>query len=417
MFSLFGRKTSGVQKVIAVLDIGSGSVGGALCRLNREGLPELLFAIREDMPFKMTRAAKELSTDAAKAAKNVLDAVKKSAALYTEAEKVTPLPIEHVAIFLAAPWSTTTIKSLRFARSKPFSMNEDALRRILADEVRVAESAIKAQTRVIERIATGLTLNGYPTQEISGVPVTSAEVTLAVTLAAEAFIDLLEEKIGDPPRGAERTYHSFVLPASYALALWRPESRETVVIDARSEMTELMVVRGGVPCATATVPIGHNHLLRTLKSRTGMGKNEGMSTLKLAQLDGTRLSDVMRFAIAEAGTEWAKELGRALQALSLGAAIPSEAHLFADPNAQHWFSSALAKDPLTASISSGPIAPLGVLGKELAGLAVMKGVAPDPHLLSELIFADARLDEGRTLSFSPKRDLVLTRPRATMNRV
>lgn len=415
MFSLFGRRSGSATKVIAIIDIGSGSASGALGRLNQAGLPELLYAVRQDFPVRMNRSAKELANDAATTARAVYDQVRKAAALYTAGEKVTPLAIEHVAIFLAAPWSATTIRTLRFARTKPFSMNADVLRRMLADEARAAEAKEKYQTRIVERIATGLSLNGYEATELSNVPVQSAEVTLATTLAPEAFLDLLEERLGDTPHKTERTFHSFVLPAAYALSLWRPQARDVLIIDAGAEVTEIVAVRDSVPVATATIPSGHHLLLRTLKSRTGMGKSEGISTLKLADIDGTRLSQVMRDAIAEATAQWAKDVGKAVASLELGGATPTDAYIFADDHALPWFSAGLAKQPLYGAATAMPIAPLAITGKDIASLAQARGVPLDPYLLVELAFADARLDEGKTLSFSPSRDLVLGRPHAKLN--
>lgn len=415
MFSLFGRRAgSAGTKTIAILDVGSGSVAGAIGRLNKDGLPQLLFSVREEFPMRMHRSAKELASDAAKTAKSVMDKVRKAAALNTENDKVEPIPIEHVSVFLAAPWSSTHIRTLRFARSKPFSMSADVLRRMLAEEARAAESRVKVQTRIIERIATGLTLNGYEAHEMSSAPVTSAEVTLATTLAPEAFLDLLSDAIGEPPRGAEMTFHSFALPAAHALSLWRPENRDALIIDAGAELTELVVLRGGTPAATATIPAGHHVILRTLRSRAGMGKHEAVTTMKLAQLDGTRLSETMKEAIAEATAQWCRELAKALGTLELGGATPGVAYLFADAHALPWFSAALARAPLYSAGATAPIAPLSVAAKSLTTLAEVKGVPPDPFLLAELIFADARLDDGKTLSFSPTRDLVLGRPHATI---
>lgn len=406
MFSLFGRRAQGATKVIAILDIQSGSVACAIGRLDRNGLPQLLHAVREELPIKMSRTARELSSEAAKAARRALDKARNDAA---------PLAIEHVAVFLAAPWSSTHIKMLRMARSAPFTMSADMLRRMLADEARAAEAQIKAQTRIIERIATGLSLNGYEASDLSNAPVTSAEVTLATTLAPEAFIDLLEEELGDMPRGVETTYHSFALPAAYSLSMWRPDVREALVVDAGAEVTELTVMKKGVPVATASIPKGHYLLLRTIQSRTGMGKHEGVSAMRLAEMDGTRLSETMKAAILEATEEWAKALAKALGGLSLAGTLPTDAYLFAEPHALSWFSAALARAPLHSGASSVPIAPLALTGKELSTLCAPSPASTDPYLIAELSFADARLDQGKTLSFSPARDLVLGRPHAKVN--
>src|SRR6185436_2890581 len=103
MFKWLSSK-GGDSKIIAILDVGSGSIGGALARLNKDGKPSFLYTTREELPMRMNRTGDQLMKDALEASDRIFTVIKKNAALWSDNNRITPQIIEHVAVFLAAPW-------------------------------------------------------------------------------------------------------------------------------------------------------------------------------------------------------------------------------------------------------------------------------------------------------------------------
>ena len=406
---LFGKE--GNTKTIAILDVGSGSVGAALATLNRTGQPELLYTTREELPLRMTRKGSELAKDVVGASGRVLALVRKEAALFNEGNRIVPKRIEHLAVFLAAPWSTTHIRTLRFSRTKPFPMSADVLRRMLDDEARSAGREREKDLEMIERTATGLRLNGYPVDALSNAPVLEAEVTLATSFAPRAFLEMLDDSLGGMPHGTHRTFHSFALPASNALPRVIPALLDTLIIDAGAEVTELIRLKDKTPTARATAPVGTHMLLRTLFAHGRMHRKEAETALKLANLDGTRLSETHKGAIAGAAREWSRGVSLALQSLTVGESMPQSVHLFANQPAEHWLKEALGREPYpNQSTTFGDIHI--VTHKDFAGAVTLRGATPDPFLCAELLYADTRFDEKSSLELLSTRDPLLMRPKS-----
>ncbi len=405
---MFGKLFSRIRKstkTILLVDVESGSVSAALGKLNSKGVPTLLYTTRQELPLRLTRSGEEMATETLKAITAVTDDVRKKAALWTENERVVPQKIEHVACFLASPWSTTTIRSVRFARAKPFVMTTELLRRMISDESRAAEVQMHEEMQVLERAALSLSLNGYRTDTISSTSVTSAEVALVSTLASKHLHTELERALGEYPGDPVKTFHSFVLPASYALTqIGRAENALLLMVGA--EVTEALLIKNGSPAGTMTFPVGSHVLLRTLKSHAGMGRQESETALKLASLEGTRLSAEVRASLVDAAKNWSNSLQEALAPLA-NSGIPYTAYLFANPIATPWFT-----DSLTQPLSRiGHTAPMDVTAftQELFASAfkITAGSAFDAALTTELIFADTRFDEGATLSLLSTREPLL----------
>ncbi len=410
MFSGLFASAKKTTKTIAILDIGSGSVGAALARLRTDGNPELFFTTREALPFRLTRSGREMTVDVLAAAKRAFEVLRKEAALHNEGSKISPIKIEHVAVFFAAPWSTTTVRTLRFSRTKPFTVTADLLKRMLADEARsaTAKNLGHEDASVVERVATSLRLNGYPVDEISDAQVLSAEITLATTIVPQSLIEKVDDAIGDLPGTPPRTCHSFILPASLSLISHFPAVKDALIIDVGAEVTECMIIRDGAPFARASTPIGSHVLLRTLRSHAKMGKAQASSATKLAALEGTRLSSEAKSSLDAACAKWGEDIADALRSLS-GVATPKEVFLFAEDFALSWFTDAL-RTLRAVGQKSGSFSVHPVLGKDFTPLIKgNNGLAPDPFLACEVLFADARFDENHGFSLASPREPVLAR--------
>lgn len=408
---LFGGKKKNIKTVL-LIDVGSGSVAAGLARLNSQGRPMLLYSVREEMPVSLTRSGGELSEETLKAAGKVIEAAKTRAAAWTENNAPSSLHIEHMAFFLAAPWCATSVKAVQFSRTKPFRMSQGLLERMLSEEAKNAKGA-EGSAIVVERTAVSLRLNGYPVHELGDAEVTSVEVTLATTIANATFCQKLTEMSKGIQGTPNATFHSFILPASHALLTIDPEITDTLIIDAGSEVTEILLMKQGTPSARVTAPVGTNLFTRTLQSHAQMGKAEANSALTLAGSEGTRLSNDLKGPLGDAAKMWQAGVSDALRALAQNG-IPSSVHLFADERAVGWLVDALAEAGLSGLSSVGKLFVRPLIAKDFMLTADIKESTPDLFLLTELIYADSRFDEGHALTLLSTQDNLLSKPRGTL---
>ena len=408
---LFGSKKNKI-KTILLVDVGSGSVAAGLARLNSDGRPSLLFSERVEMPIGLTRSGGELSEETLKAAASVIETVKAKAAIWTQNAILSPLRIEHVAFFLAAPWCATSVKAVQFSRTKPFHMSQGLLERMLSEEAKSANGA-EGSALVVERTAVSLRLNGYPVHELGDAEVTAVEVALATTIANATFCQKLTDMTKGIQGNPSSTFHSFILPASHSLLTIDPEITDTLIIDAGAEVTEILLMKQGAPTARATAPVGTNVLQRTLQSHAQMGKAEGDSALALAGSDGTRLSNDLKGPLSDAAKIWLTGVCDALRALAQNG-IPSSVHLFADERAIRWLVEALTETGFLGLATTGKLFVRPLSAKDFTPIADIQESVPDLFLLAELVYADGRFDEGHALTLLSTQDNLLSKPRATL---
>ena len=397
MFSwLFSKPKE--MKVIGLIDVTSGSIGGALGVLHKSGQPEILFQIRQELPMRMHRSSADMAKDTFIAAKAVMDALRKAAALNNEGGKITPKKIEHVAVFLSAPWSSTSLRQLRFSRERPFVMSSAVLRRMLTDEAQTLASHEPGVTRLIEKIALGIRLNGYNVESISSAAIMQADVTLAASVAPRAFIDDFAAEIGDLPHGTKLTFHSNMLPTAHALATLNPTITDALIIDAGAEVTEIVLIKNGIPSARGTAPVGTNILFRTSLSHAKMGKKETQTAMRLAFQEGTRLSESHKSLFTDAAGDWAKAVSEVIRTVTEGSGVPQTIDLFADSRAQQWLASALEGTALAFKGAGKSV--LNIRNADSQGLGTkVKNTAGtlDTSLALKLLYADARFDENHRL--------------------
>ena len=109
---LFGRKKKGEGKTFLILDIETGSVGGALLRQGYPGDPPRLFGeMRVDLPAGGSRDAHTLRERAAQAVLSIARSLAEVAArLRRHPATARAGAVQRASVFLAAPWGTPNLE-------------------------------------------------------------------------------------------------------------------------------------------------------------------------------------------------------------------------------------------------------------------------------------------------------------------
>lgn len=413
MFAGLFSSTKNKSKTILLVDVGSGSVGAGLCVLNSKGKPTLLYSKREEFPVGLTRSGEELQNNVLKSAEAVIEDVRKVAALWSEGTTIVPQRIEHVAFFLAAPWSTISLKSVHFSRTKPFKMNASVLERMLTEENKISTDVSSTMPLEIEKTAVSLRLNEYRAESLSDSLVTTVDVTLATTNSYASLHDSLLNLAHSFPHSTAVTFHSFGLPASHALQTLKPDISDALLLDIGAEVTEVLQIKHGALMGRATAPVGSNVYLRTLKTHADISHAEANSALKLAKAEGTRLSGELGEPLTDAGKLLLKGLSLALVPLAENG-LPIQMYILSDARVTSWIQSAVESTGLP-EVYKGVIPKVIPLGeKEFAVGVDVKAGATDIFLMAELLFADSRFDSGLSISLLSTHDPLLPRRRGTI---
>lgn len=403
MFSLFGRTKT--QKVIGLVEIGTGCISATLTRLDTKGPPHILSYARVELPLRANRTPKEIIADILKELPEVVRGLQKKAALYTEDAHVVPQRIEQLAVILSAPWSDVRLRTLRLSRTEPFLMHEKVVERMLSDEIRAAAKNGAPSNILIERTVVGIVLNGYPVQMLPRTKVTSAEVSLLTSYAEPEFLSKVTSVLEEAAPGIPRTFHSSTFASYLGLASAFPTEESALFVHVGGEITEVVVIKEGMLQSVGSFPQGYNLVLRTLQAAS-IPPHEAESAMKLSLADTSRMKATLAKTLSAASLDWRKLLRETLIELVPGGAVPQKVFLAVSGSAAPWFRETIeAESFLSVASASAPTVIL-LTPKEFVKRAVVANELPDAIALLTALFADQRFDQGASIDFLSTRSTV-----------
>lgn len=274
--SLRAKKRYGV-----IVDIGSSSVLiGIVGSDPTVSHPDIIWAKREHTPLTGDPSTKET-------AKNVLstlltalmelDANGRSALRAVDSQAT----LSNLQVTVAAPWSYTVTKTIRYDRKEEFRVTRDLIDELLSsakekteNELRENELTEKLGLAITARMATNLTANGYELEAPTG------QTTRALSLSHSSVITqaYLRDAITDAHEkvvpNADLTTYSFMLVYYCVMRDLHPNLTDYCLVDVTFEATEIAIVRDGVLCYCTHVPFGAYSLAREVAAVTNLPLSE-----------------------------------------------------------------------------------------------------------------------------------------------
>lgn len=315
----FGKKKPDNETVL-LLDIESGSVGSALALLARGQQPKVFGEVRINLPLGYHGGSAALLPQIERAAREALVHAAQVAANLRTGGKVSRLgEVSRAAVFLSAPWGAPNL-----ADGKQRFVA--SLQKSLSDEI-----------------------EGY--------------------------------------LGVGAQYHTGADSAAYGMRRLLP-GESLLVCVVRGETAELIHLgglpgQGGGVIGYATLPLGLNTVLRTLRSHGGMSEAETLSALGLSAHPFTPAYEPLEAS----ARHFVEEFAGAAEHL-LTDASASGIFVIAPESSGDWFARALGADE-----SLGEYFPQGGIVRSLRTNHLASHVAshlasPDLHLMLEAIFVN-----------------------------
>lgn len=324
-----GLFSSPHHKNIAVVDIASGSVGGALVAVPKNGAPTMVCSAR--VPFKTTgervvslvRAFDELSfilTHQNKALRRITGDGSVSEALVT----------------VGAPWQTSTISTKVLEDKKSFIISREVMSKVVKE---TEEEGKISNTTVLSSL-----LNGYRVSSPIGKVVSRAEFSLLTSALPKDTHDKIAHavrKVAPKSVFVDRV-HLFWK----TLETLCPREESYVVISVTEEESTVVLVRNKVPRGFGSVPFGTASFARA--SRTG-----GISLPTEKSLVDMARNVKLEASIQKVEQTWLAALANELKAVSVGEALPRSVFLFASNESRDYLKRVLEKPALQSLWMSG----------------------------------------------------------------
>lgn len=308
----FGKKK---RETIAVFDVGSASVGGAIIKISSENKPEIIAASRVPVNFLWDINFQAFWRCARNSLKKVLNSLAKDS---------LERPDKILCVF-SSPWFISQTRIISLKKNEPFEIKKEFLEKLIDNEVRTfkkkwqsGNSRSGGEPEVFERNPMKVTLNGYPTRKPFGKKAKELKAYIYMSLGMKKMADeirsMILEDFGDRPV----LFHTLPFVVSSVLDdVIRPEGGY-IFADIGGEMSDISLVRDDVLEETVSFPFGRNSILRKISSEFKTSFKEASSLAEKFGSGRMNSSDTQKITpIMEAAKkEWTLLLRQALLELS-----------------------------------------------------------------------------------------------------
>lgn len=326
---LFSRGET--ERHVLVVDVGSGSIGAALVRLNDGNSPYILSVARQVIPFQEKLNVQRFVT----LMQESLDA-----ATNAVMEKNKDIVPRAVLFGLASPWNTSQTRLVHLDQPEDFLITEKGLAQIIEKEGGLFTSAPfdpngpkeLMKNVLIESRAMQVKLNGYEVADPVGRRVRELDIALYLSVMPERIKESFALTIKKRWPHVEMRFHSFMYAAFNAVRDTFAESASFIVVDVAGEVTDVALVRDNVLLESLSFPLGYHAIVRMTMRELGLQSVAAQTEVSL-YLEGksdAKRSQQMEQIFAKVIREWKLLFVGALTQLSEQYPIPHVIYHFVD---------------------------------------------------------------------------------------
>jgi len=347
---MFSHKSS--DRYGLLVDIGSGSVGIAVCHSTDQKSPHIVWSHREHIPLRNIESISDSSRAIVTSLMhNMMEFEGQGRAAldtYRAGAKITT-----VQATVAAPWAYTTTRTVKYNQDEPFEVTKHLVQDLA---IAAGQQAIEefGQQHSLEslgisetsRCALDTYANGYRLVEPNKQEANTVSVTQATTLARTEIITALNEMNQKLFGSTTLQITSYMLANYFATRTLIPHVYDVCLVDVTDEATEIGIVRDGSLQYSTHVAFGRASIAREVASATNIPLHEAFSSFptKEAIAANTELQKIFA-AYTDRVTELFKETGDRLT-------IPQNVYLQTDASVEPAFIPLITSAAKAASKSS-----------------------------------------------------------------
>ncbi|HEY4519495.1 MAG TPA: hypothetical protein VJH33_00450 [Candidatus Paceibacterota bacterium] len=326
--SLHGR-----ERIVAVADIGSASVGVAIGRTKQDHVN--VFASATATAPVMDRSREHTIATVSSLFSDALEKVR----LYPDASNITHTLPEQGILVMQSPWSRTVTKMAE----RTFDAEEHITKGIIGELAREALASGDTPEHAFETTVIRVALNGYPTAQPVGKYATHIAVFVLVSDGEAAIVSAVSNIFKEHYGIEKPIYRS---GARALLSVIHQEvgvAADYMAVHITDGSMYFLVIREGIPTATSILPLGLHEILKKIA-----GKNtpeEMLSMFSLVERNMCSKDACVQFknSLATFEPEWVRATGDTMAELSLERKLPQDIWLSVDSRVGTWFVSLFSR--------------------------------------------------------------------------
>ena len=331
----FFNKTS-KSKVVAVIDITSSSVGGALIEINKNRPINILTAlIKKPVNFLF-----DVNFDAS--LRCTIDSLR---FVTKELRNFYSGRIDQVLCVFSSPWFISQTKMVSVIKEKSFEIKKDFFSKLIEEEEKKFSDNKKTNSQFIEHVILKTELNGYYTKSPVGKIARSVKSHIYLSAGVKKAIESAEKEIIKVFGPVSLKFATSPLVTFKVLNDIINNKEGFLIINIEGETTEINIIRHNTLKQSASFPRGSNLLFRKMALNLNTFLRETPSILRTYARGHRTMesSDKIALAIKDSIKEWRDYFEKSLAAMSQESLLPQNIFLAGDDLIYKFFSPCVEK--------------------------------------------------------------------------
>lgn len=373
------------DKIIAIFDVGSTSVGGARVKLRKEGdnrTPIVLDSVRLEMKDVAKSSNEELEKEA------VLTLKKTAEALFNR--KIGKL--DEVVCVITTPWSHSETTRISSCKHSNFKVTEKLIDELINKEIYSISKNLKEkkleEKNIIEKLVTEISLDDKPMADPIGESCQFLDLSLSYSFANKNFIDKSKEALMSVFHSTPISFSSFSILTYLMIRDTHPGNESHLILDVAGESTDISVINKGIFGEKFSFPFGKKTLLRELASELKIERRDAYELFKLYYQNNLSLGhrEKLKKYFESKERYWSEELKKCLITIPKYHNLPSVVFLTIDLDMRKWFFEIFKNTEFSNKITLGKKFEIIILEEEdMVNICDLEEGCHDPFIMIEAI--------------------------------
>lgn len=375
------------EKTLAIFDIGSGSVGGAIVKIpfDETKIPYIIKTVRTDI-----KPRGDLTFDGFM--NNMIVALNKTASSLYQEKLGAP---DEIVCVLASPWYISETRVIKVEQDKQFLFNRKLANELIQKEVKNLEILYKekygeseGKPEIIEQHTMSISLNGYPVKDPLGRRCKLLEMNMVISLAPVGCLNKIKEVLSKTFHNSKVSFSTFTVSTFFAVRDKYISPSSYLLLDISGEVTDVGIVTKGVLRSVLSFPFGKKTFYKYICTKLEIELRDAEELFKL-YIENNLSSEFKKkvdplFKSIE--NSWGEAFRACIDTLPRTLILPATIFLTADNDIKKWFSDVLQNEEhIQEMVQDHKCNVVTLEGPQFLSMCQIKEGACDPFLMIESI--------------------------------
>lgn len=402
MFSLFGKPK---EEVVAVFDIGNGSVGGALIKVSSQHPPIILYTHRVPILYTSHVTSGRLMAQMQKLLKSIAENLTKEGVSHIHQNYFGPT-ISGVHCVFASPWFISQSKTLRNNFENQTTISQSYLDELVRKEEENFKTSLRENPHtkafaenitLIEQKITDIKLNGYSVQAPIGKNAREIELTFFSSFVPNDVLGAVESILHRSFNFRKIRYHSYALASCISILKMFPEPNDFLFLDITGEVCDISVVKDSILVETASFPYGRGTALRNIAKDLKADPQVAYTYLQMHYKKSLekKFESKLAESMNRISSDWTGSLVESLKQISKRHSIPKVVYITVDEDVANFFFDAVSNNlPIELNVQNNKFEAIVLNQNSLGGqYHVAPNVTDDSFLGIESVYVSDLLNK------------------------